>query len=231
MRNGCSITNLMQENVCTADLTQDPVMISSIVDKLDLHCAFARMIYPEIKELSDDEIKQNHKSKRQAAKAPRFALAYGGTAFTIHKNEGIPLEEATKIEKAYKELHPGIISFGENKLLEAINTGYIQYWGGFRLHLPNFSEFKKTHEWIKSRRTYWWTWYKEGKIEYKCKKKYEKENKEKQIKNFPPYKIKSQVSFDLYRLNVKKVSDYFKLKSNYLRLCLNAPQDGVHNYN
>lgn len=74
MRNGCSITNLMQENVCTADLTQDPVMISSIVDKLDMHCAFSRMIFTELKGLSDDEIKKNHKDKRQAAKAPRFAL-------------------------------------------------------------------------------------------------------------------------------------------------------------
>jgi hypothetical protein len=27
-------------------------------------------------------------------KAPRFAMSYGGNAFTIHLNEGIPLKRA-----------------------------------------------------------------------------------------------------------------------------------------
>jgi hypothetical protein len=31
-------------------------MIQSIVDGLDLHCAFARVLFPELENLSDDEI-------------------------------------------------------------------------------------------------------------------------------------------------------------------------------
>ena len=61
-----------QENVVGADLTNDTALIKSITDGLDLHCAFAKLLYPEIKDLSDDEIKKNHKDKRNSAKAPRL---------------------------------------------------------------------------------------------------------------------------------------------------------------
>lgn len=63
-----------QETVVGADLTKDPVMMDSVINGKDLHCAFARVLNPEIAELSDDEIKENHKSKRQDAKSPRFCL-------------------------------------------------------------------------------------------------------------------------------------------------------------
>jgi len=46
-----------QETVTTANWTGDEAMIDSILDKSCLHCAFARVIFPEIKDLSDDEIK------------------------------------------------------------------------------------------------------------------------------------------------------------------------------
>ncbi len=65
----------MQENATTADITGDIEMIKSIKENSDLHCAYARVLFPEIKDLSDDEIKKNHKDKRQAAKSPRFAFA------------------------------------------------------------------------------------------------------------------------------------------------------------
>lgn len=63
-----------QETVIAADLSGDKAMTDSVVNNLDLHCAFARELYPEISDLSDDEIKKYHKDKRTAAKAPRFAL-------------------------------------------------------------------------------------------------------------------------------------------------------------
>ena len=68
-----------QENVVGADLHQDVMMISSIKNGDDLHSAFARLIFPELQELTDDEIKNNHKDKRQFSKAPRFCFSYGGT--------------------------------------------------------------------------------------------------------------------------------------------------------
>ena len=64
-----------QENSTGADLHKDAAMVDSIVNGSCLHCAFARVLYPEIAELSDSEIKEKHADKRQASKAPRFLFA------------------------------------------------------------------------------------------------------------------------------------------------------------
>ncbi len=61
------------EGRTTADITQDPVMIDSIINGKDLHAAYARLLNPEIAELSDEVIAKEYKHLRQAAKAPRFA--------------------------------------------------------------------------------------------------------------------------------------------------------------
>jgi DNA polymerase I-like protein with 3'-5' exonuclease and polymerase domains len=82
-----------QETVVGADITGDEAMIQSIVDGLDLHCAFARVLFPELESLSDDEIKKEHKSKRNASKAPRVCFQFGGTGYTLAMNEGMPVEE------------------------------------------------------------------------------------------------------------------------------------------
>ena len=66
-----------QEVRVSADLTQDSALISSIINGDCLHCAFARVLNEELRELSDEEIKKNHGDKRSAAKAPRFCLFIG----------------------------------------------------------------------------------------------------------------------------------------------------------
>ena len=66
-----------QEVRVSADLTQDSALISSILNGDCLHCAFARVLNPELQGLSDDEIKKNHGDKRSAAKSPRFCLFIG----------------------------------------------------------------------------------------------------------------------------------------------------------
>lgn len=208
-----------QENVCTADITDDEVMIKSITDGLDLHCAFARLIFDELRDLTDEEIKEKYKEKRQEAKAPRFALAFGGNGYTIHVNLGVSLEEGMRIEKAYKQLHPGITSFGFKKLEEALLLGYITYAKGFKLYLPYYEEFKRDHAKLKSFDDKWWDKYKEGKKEYKALKEAEE--------NEIIYIIKNQSALDLYNANKMFIKNYFSKRSEYLRLCLNAPSQGT----
>ena len=48
--------------------------LASVIDGIDLHLEFAKKLNPEIADLSNEEILKKHKDKRQAAKAPRFAL-------------------------------------------------------------------------------------------------------------------------------------------------------------
>jgi DNA polymerase I-like protein with 3'-5' exonuclease and polymerase domains len=204
-----------QETVIAADLSGDDAMTHSVNTGACLHCAFARILFPELVGLDDETITKKHKSKRQAAKSPRFAFQYGGSAYTIHQNEGIPLDEAYKIENAFKELHAGLYIWGALELEKALKTGYIVSADGWRLKLPKFDFYKKKEQLIKNFSQEDWKRYKEGKLEHLEKEK----NLEKKL----PYKIINQESYNFYMSKKVEVSIFFKLKSSYQRLCLNNP--------
>jgi len=204
-----------QENFVAADLSGDAAMTASVVNGDDLHCAFARVLYPELKDLSDEEIIKNHKAKRQAAKSPRFAFAYGGSAYTIHLNEGIPLEEAYKIENSFKELHEGLYTWG-NKVFElAIKKGYIESADGWKLKLPKFDKFVEYKAKVEELSKEDWQIYKQGKLDYKKKIS----EKEKGVE----YNYEYPKSVKFYKSKKDIVSTFFKLKSEYQRLALNNP--------
>lgn len=200
-----------QENIVTADLTRDDAMLKSIWDHLDLHCAFARMIFPELKDLSDNIIMEKFSKERKYSKSPRFAFAYGGSAFTIHTNLGIPMEEAQRLEDLFKELHKGIYTQGDKTYAEAIRVGHISSAGGFKLHLPFYKRFKSLKYEYDSFDELDWEQYKAGKDEYL--KLIEKED----------HIIKNVLSYSRYLDMKPAVSNFSKLKGDYMRLCLNNP--------
>jgi ribonuclease D len=200
-----------QENVVTADLTRDEAMLDSIWNNLDLHCAFARMIFPELVNLSDNVIMDKFSKERKYSKAPRFAFAYGGSAYTIHVNQGIPLEEAERLETLFKELHAGIYKKGEETYNKAIKVGYIASAGGFRLYLDFFKDFKSLEYNYNAITDLDWEQYNEGKKQYL--KLEEDEN----------YKITNTLAFKKYKEMKPLVSKFSKLKGDYMRLCLNNP--------
>ena len=208
-----------QETVVGADITGDQAMISSIVEGKDLHCAFARVLYPELLDLSDEEIIKTHKAKRNASKAPRFCFQFGGTGFTLAENEGLSIEEGERIEKLFKELHNGVYSYGENKLKEALEFGYIQYAMGFKLKLPMFDIFKDLDDKISNMDRDFWNKYRVGKQE---NLKFEKA-KDKGSS----YVISDMGAYNCFNANKLMMKDYFSLKSQYMRLCLNAPTQGT----
>lgn len=204
-----------QETVTSCDWSGDEAMMDSILNSSCLHCAFARVIFPEIKDLSDDEIKKHHKDKRNFAKAPRFAFQYGGNAYTIHSKQNIPYEEAVNIEKAFKELHKGIYEFGDKKLEESVKTGYVESCEGFKLKLPFFDKYQELEKQLNNFSKNDWDLYKAGKEENKL---YIKSKETEEV-----YKIKNKEAHKFYLNNRSFISEFFKLKSSYLRLCLNNP--------
>jgi DNA polymerase I len=204
-----------QENVIVADLSGDEAMTKAVVEGADLHCAFARVLFPEIEKLTDEVIMKEHKDKRSASKSPRFAFAYGGNAFTIHQKEGIPMKRAQEIEDAFKNLHAGIYTWGEKVLNASIKKGYIESVDGWQLKLPYYEEFLDAKAKTDAITREEWTKYKIGKADFK---KFEEE-KEKGNK----YELQFPASVAVYKEKKKFVSKYFKLKSEYLRLCLNNP--------
>lgn len=210
-----------QETRVGADITGDEAMIASIVNGADLHCAFAKVLFPELKDLSDEEIIKNHKAKRNASKAPRFCFQFGGTGYTLALNENLPIEEGMRIEKLFKDLHSGVYSYGEQKLQEAIELGYIESVAGFKLHLPEFDKFTELRAKVDSFSKRDWELYREGKEESKRKEKHTE--KLKQGLTESRYQIKNKVAYDFYQDKKSTVSQYFKIRSQYFRLALNNP--------
>jgi DNA polymerase-1 len=204
-----------QETVLAADLSGDEAMTKSVVDGADLHSLLARVLFPELENLSDEEIATKHKDKRTAAKSPRFAFQYGGNALTIHINEGIPLDRAQEIENGFKELHAGLYTWGDKVFKEAIKVGYIESVDGWKLKLPMFDMFQELKQKFDSITREEWLIYKIGKQDYKAYLE-AKEKKEK-------YTIQHPKSVDLYKEKKKFISKYFKLRSEYQRLSLNNP--------
>jgi len=204
-----------QETVIAADLSGDEAMTKSVIDGSCLHCAFARILFPELEGLSDEEITKKHKDKRQAAKSPRFAFQYGGSAFTIHIKEGIPMKRAQEIEDGFKALHAGLYTWGDKVFEQAAKKGYIESVDGWKLALPYYEDFKELKIEVDAISREEWTKYKIGKTDYK---KY-LEEKEKGVK----YDLQFPVQVEFYKSKKKLVSKYAKLRSEYMRLCLNNP--------
>lgn len=210
-----------QETVIAADLSGDKAMTHSVLTGACLHAAFARVLFPELEDLDDDTIKNEHADKRQDAKSPRFAFQYGGSAYTIHQNEGIPLDRAYEIENAFKELHAELYVWGFAELNKAIKQGYIESADGWKLKLPRFEDFKSLKDKIDSISQDQWKTYKIGKMEHL--KKMDFEEKAKENKTNEKYVVVDQVSYNFFKDRKKDVSSYFKLRGEYLRLCLNNP--------
>ena len=115
-----------QEQIVLANKAGDKDIIKFYEDDLgDMHSFIASKIFKELNTLSLDEIKKNHKDKRQIAKAAGFAINYGGTGFTISKNLGIPEEEGNYVYEAYFKAFPGLNNYFNKVKSDALKNGYI----------------------------------------------------------------------------------------------------------
>jgi DNA polymerase I len=214
-----------QESRILADITGDKSTIDTILLNLDTHSLLAREVYPELKNLSDSEIKLNHNEKRQEGKIGNFTISFGGNGYTIAKNLNKPIELGNKIYEAFKSLHKELFEWGESMLQESLKKGYIQALSGFMLKLPMFDRFQRLQIIIDNHDKDFWTLYKQGKEENKLYL----DSKEANTKdpNVPIYQIQNQSCYNLFLQNKGDISEYFSLKSQYFRLCLNNPIQNI----
>jgi len=115
-----------QESVLMASIANDEVMLDLLKSGKDMHSFVAKLSWPEI--IGDtplEEIKPKFKDIRQDAKSVEFAIAYGGNAVTISKNNGIPMEEATKIYENYMNGFKGVAAYQAFRRKDFKNKGYI----------------------------------------------------------------------------------------------------------
>lgn len=115
-----------QEQIILANKSNDPELQKFYLDgHSDMHSFIASKIYPELANVPLDEIKTNHKGKRQIAKAAGFAINYGGTGYTIAKNLGISEDEGNAVYDAYFAAFPNLKNYFDKVQQESLNRGYI----------------------------------------------------------------------------------------------------------
>lgn len=126
-----------------AIVSQDPNRIKIYTQGYDSHCLNAYSYYkkqmPDINPEDVDSINSittKYAELRKSSKGPTFALTYGGTAFTLHKNAGIPMNEAVEIEKSYHELYAVSDEFAEKNKEFAIEHGYMECAFGLQIKTP-----------------------------------------------------------------------------------------------
>ena len=116
-----------QEQIILANKSQDPELQKFYTDgHSDMHSFIASKIYPEeLGSLSLEEIKRDHKDKRQIAKAAGFAINYGGTGYTIAKNLGISTDEGDAVYDAYFVAFPNLKKYFDYVQKISLKQGYI----------------------------------------------------------------------------------------------------------
>lgn len=123
--------------------TKDPEKLKVYLDGFDSHCLNAYAYYKDqmknidpTKVGSINSIKNLYPELRQSSKNVTFACTYAGTHHTLHKNLGIPLEQAKQIEKAYTQLYKHSINWVNSQLKQAAKNGFAELAFGLRLRTP-----------------------------------------------------------------------------------------------
>ena len=130
-----------------AILSQDPNRIKVYTDGYDGHSMRAQTYFadqmPDIDPAdvnSVNSIETKYPDLRRKSKAPTFALQYMGTAHTLHKRAGFPMEQAIQIEKAFHELYKVSGEFNEKNKHFMEKHGYVECAFGLKLRTPIISK-------------------------------------------------------------------------------------------
>ena len=190
-----------QEQIVLANKSLDKDLIRFYKEGLgDMHSFVASKIFPDLSNLSLDDIKDNHKGKRQIAKSAGFAINYGGTGITIAQNLSIPLEEGEQVYKEYFKAFPGLANYFKQEKARALALGYIQFnnVSGRKCFIPFFEEYQKLHREIYDTEGFW-----------------------------DSYKLEKSMDSLIFKNHFKpKVREYFMKKGDIERMSLNYPIQG-----
>ena len=190
-----------QEQIVLANKSLDPDLLYFYSQGLgDMHSFVASKIFPELGELSLDDIKNNHKQKRQIAKGAGFAINYGGTGITIAQNLNVSMDKGEEVYQAYFKAFPGLAGYFKNEKQKALKLGYIEFNGisNRKCFIPYFEDFRRLHGEIYDTAGFW--------EDYKQEKN---KNSEKFREYYKP-----------------KVREYFVKKGDIERMSLNYPIQG-----
>ncbi|WP_155298944.1 DNA polymerase [Deinococcus kurensis] len=132
-----------QEIRVMAAFSRDPDLLRIIEEDRDLHCHTVRTVWPETGPMSDDEIKDGEKKKRQKAKVTFFLTGYGGGKFKLAESLLIPVDEAGHIISTLKfKAFPRLTEWKEEQTQLLRDTKELTLPCGYKRRLRGFERAK-----------------------------------------------------------------------------------------
>ena len=108
---------------CIAHLANDPGLIQSFTDGIDIHNATAARVFG----VDPDQVTHDQRSQ---AKMVSYGLAYGMEAYGLSQRLAIGVEEATGILNAYFDAFPSVRQYMDDTVVEARkNEGTVTLFG------------------------------------------------------------------------------------------------------
>jgi DNA polymerase-1 len=108
---------------CIAHLANDPGLIQSFTDGIDIHNATAARVFGVV----PDQVTHDQRSQ---AKMVSYGLAYGMEAYGLSQRLAIGVEEATGILNAYFDAFPSVRQYMDDTVVEARkNEGTVTLFG------------------------------------------------------------------------------------------------------
>ena len=101
-----------------ASIASDANMIDDFINGVDVHTSTAMKVFNK----SKDEVTSDD---RRNAKAINFGIVYGISDWGLSEQIGLPPSQAKIFIAKYFEHYPGIKSYLDNVVTDAINTGYV----------------------------------------------------------------------------------------------------------
>ena len=112
-----------------AHISGDYTMREAFISGEDIHRKTAAAVFGLPEEAVNDEM-------RKRAKAVNFGIVYGISGFSLAKDVGTTVKEATKYIKSYMMNYPSIEEYLERVVKDAEDTGYTATLLGRRRYIP-----------------------------------------------------------------------------------------------
>jgi len=192
-----------QEQIILANKCLDPQILMFYDEGLgDMHSFVAKAMFPELKDLTLEEIKRDHSEERYEAKIAGFVINYGGAPNNIAEQLNKTKEVGERVFAAYFEAFPQLAQYFNRVKQEGLRNGYIlvSQESGRKAFIDGYEEYQRLN--AKIDRRFWDNW----KV---AKAEHEKGNDT----NWAPMK--------------EDISKFFKIKGAIERKSLNYPTQGT----
>ncbi len=120
-----------------AYLTQDPVLIKTFNDDLDIHTQTAAQLFG----IPLDKVTSQ---QRQLGKRINFSIMYGMSPYGLAKDLDIKQSEAKEYIEKYFARYSKVADWMTNTVQRAVENGYVETWYGRRRFIPELRERNKT---------------------------------------------------------------------------------------